>query len=216
MDNLFVLHRSPRNGVQLLADVHLRPSLKTAIKIASSSLLRRAPGEVKIEKSVDGIRAYTFEGSLLVPPFKKENIWVDWVCKDQQHFWWIVEMAWHCDRELTYRFDLPQSKEYVHFSKIIEKGAARYFPKTENATIHDWPWPATGSLSTDSSDGNDNEIALHKDSYREIQGVKMEWTRRTIPEFFLSTEQKLLFCPDCGALPPKKGICNAGCYYERN
>lgn len=212
MRNLFVLHDQPRLGVQLLADVHLRPTLMVSCKLIHSAVMHTAPGEVTETKSMDGVTQFKYNGILLMPPYPGPNPWVDWASSNFHHFWWLVEMSWWADKELQHRFHLPQDLLYLRTNKIIEEGACRHFPKPDRKGVGNWP--CSQLIVGD-------EIMTHRQIYKTMKGkVRLKWTNRETPAFMVGdqlVQKPESLCPDCGAPAPEGGrICDINCYYGRN
>lgn len=207
MNTLFVLHDIPTTSVPLLADIHLRPTLLTAYKVLSAAIQRVAQKEIVIEKNMDGVKEFKYHGFSLLPPYPQDNPWVSWVAKNYSHFWWLVETAWYADKELTYRFNVPQSSSYLKITKWVEEGAARHFPKFDSKIVSGWP--ASFNIAGD-------EIKARREHYKILQQkIRMKWTNRSKPEFMLIGTEATL-CPQCGGPKPKSGICDINCHYGNN
>lgn len=207
MKSLFVLHDQPRMGAQMLADVHLRPTLTVACKLMASAVCRAAPKEVTEDKNIDNMREFKYSGILLMPPYPGPNPWVDWAMSNYHYFWWLIETAWWTDKELQHRFRIEQTPLYLRASKLVEAGIARHFPKPDMAGVNKWPTP--GLLMGD-------EVDSHRQFYRTLKGkVRMKWTGRETPNFMREADGPVV-CPECKAPKPLTGICDTGCFYGRN
>jgi hypothetical protein len=205
--SLFVLHDQPRLGAQLLADIHLRPTLTAACKIMHTALFMSAPSEeVAVEKSVDNVKEFKYKGLLLMPPYPGKNPWVNWAASNYHHFWWLIETAWWVDKELTHRFHLDQSPLYLKMNKIVEEGCSRHFPKPNMKAIGNWPTP--GLIQGD-------EVATYRNAYKKLkEKVRMKWTNREVPQF-MSVDYEHTY-PECKGPKPITGVCDKGCFYGRN
>ena len=171
-------------------------------KIISSALCQVAPNEIQIKRNSDGAKEHNYKKITLIPPYPRENSWVLWVAKSYYHFWWIVEIAWNTDKELSYRFSTSQSNFYLKLSKLVEEGIARHFPKPDYKKVSNWPatFPIIGG-----------EINSHRQNYKKLP-VRMKWTNRETPEFF----KDAFSCPKCFAIRPVSVCDDSFCYYSQN
>lgn len=210
--SLFVLHEQPRLGAQLLADIHLRPTLTAACKIIHSAVYHAAKTEVTEEKNSDNMREFKYNGILLMPPYPGPNPWVDWAKSNYHHIWWLIETAWWADKELQHRFYTPQSLMYLRTNKIVEEGCSRHFSKPNHKEVKDWPLPP-GNIHLSGS-----EVDTHKQIYKSLKGkMRLKWTNRETPAFMIGdAKSPKTLCPDCKAPKPLNGVCDDGCYYGRN
>jgi hypothetical protein len=190
---LYVLASLPRLSSQLHADIHLRHSCLSCVKIFSDAVhLAAGPERIKKKSLVfnSGLNyeAHFLDGKEqfnLLPP-SKPNPWSLWASKNFWNAWWIVEYANFFKEEQKIRFDLPPMQQYVRFCNWMQDNIIAVFPRDDSTKLTEFPVniPETNELGLDT-------ISYMRHKYHDdSRFLRMKWTKREIPTFWLEEQNK--------------------------
>lgn len=207
-----VLDESPKITAEAVADIHLNQ-----VGLLCSRILSDAARHVFLPTKFTDAKGISYDRIVLhdkeinlLPRLQDERFkpWVDWAASDGSRIWWLVHLAFFCDRERLHRFDLdePNGPHFIRIDKWVKAKFASLFPR-ENGRLK-WDFPIVLPKGT---------ILISADpvtAYRRYYGsmskdnfVRMKWTGRPRPAWMdeiVSSESKgsaiHKICTQCGVI----------------